>query len=140
MNFGSDYSGGSRNSSNRRENSGPAAKRGISNSKPTTYGKAVVPRTQDRSNSGSKGRVPYVPIHLRGPTKISPVRANAINVRTSPNQRGPTVVKPRENSYNKQSPSIPLHGNRFGVDFKGNRNLGGNSGSRDRVPKINSNY
>lgn len=85
MNFGSDYSGGSRNSSNRRDNSGPAAKRGISNTKPSTYGKPLVPRTQDRSNSGSKGRVTYVPIHLRGPTKISPVRANAGNVRTSPN-------------------------------------------------------
>ncbi len=48
----------------------------------------------------------------------------------SPNQR-----------VNQQSkPALPVAGNRFGVDYKGSRIVGGTSGSRDRVPQINSNY
>ena len=138
MNFGrgSDYSG-SRNSRNSRELSNQANQRkASSNTRPGygSYSRPTVNRSAERSGSNNTrpSKATYVPIHLRGQQKgPSPVRPSNVT-RTSPNQRG--------GSNTRTSPTIPVQGNRFGVNYRGQRELGGASNSRDRVPQINRNY
>ena len=117
MNFGrgSDYSG-SRNSRNSRELSNQANQRkSSSNTRPGygSYSRPTVNRSAERSGSNNTrpSKATYVPIHLRGQQKgPSPVRPNNV-ARTSPNQRG--------GSNTRTSPTIPVQGNRFGVNYRG---------------------
>lgn len=133
MQFGSDYSGSRGSSGGNRFGSGSQPRK-VSQPKYGSYQKPQVPKSQERSASGPRSTSkPYVPIHLRGTS----------NQRVSPQRSGVgqgLINKSPVPRVQRSSPGIPVQGNRFNVDYRGNRNLGGNSNSRDRVPKINSNY